>query len=287
MGSSKPAARKCGSSKVTSSNQKPALVTCRADCHRSAPASASATPRPPSAIAADVLSAHVRQPGGFAAELPAGPHPVDGQAGQHHQQADGAVDRIDANLVEGNRERRDREGDRDERHRRHPPLRPVVRAPTQQHDADGEQREEDPLGIDHAREQLPVGAGHDQHRGPCSLQRDGASGSAIDRMHVGGPLEQQAVLRHRVVHPRAGEDDAVQRAESGDHDQRRNSAAAGRPDQRLERVRRDARRGNDAVDGQDRQIDDVQPDIAGRDDQRADDQRSRNRALRVLVSSAV
>ena len=120
--------------------------------------------------------------------------------------------------------------------------RPVVRPAAQPHQARRHQREEDPLRVDHAREQRAVGVGERERRRPDRLQHDRAMRRAEHRMDRRHGLEQQAVARHRVVHARADEDDPVHRAERRDHHERRHDRGAAASEQRVGRFGRDTRR---------------------------------------------
>ena len=103
-------------------------------------------------------------------------------------------------------------------------------------------REEDPLGVDHAREERAVGVGRRQHRRPDRLDDDRAVRRAERRMHRAQPAEERAVLRHLVVHARADQDDAVDGAERRDHDERGHQRRAAAAEQHVRGVGRDARR---------------------------------------------
>ena len=61
------------------------------------------------------------------------------------------------------------------------------------------------------------------------------------------PLEQQSVLRHRVVHARAGQDDPGQTTERREHHDRGHRAGATGAEQRVGEIGGDARRCGDLV----------------------------------------
>ena len=119
---------------------------------------------------------------------------------------------------------------------------------------------------------------------PCATKRGGRNISRVDR---GDAAEEQAVARHRVIDPRAGEDEPVVATESGNHDRGRHGQRARLAKNGIHRGDRHAilRRVLDSVERQGRDVGEVREDVEDDDQPAAGQERARrgcgpDRALR-------
>src|SRR3954470_20833453 len=97
---------------------------------------------------------------------------VDRPTGADQDEADDALHRLGEYLIRNHVERRDDEYDWNERIEGNRTGGRVSVAASQPHGTDGHEREEDPFGINHAREQHPIAARAHEHRCPHALQSD-------------------------------------------------------------------------------------------------------------------
>ena len=128
-----------------------------------------------------------------------------------------------------------------------------------------------------------VDAGARQHEqaGPRCTARARRERRHVPHVELAGLRKNSAVLRHRVVDPRAGEDQAVVAAEGGDDDRHRHDRRARRPEDHRQRCGRHAvvGRGADLLERQRAEVGDVGEHVEHGHQQRAVGERERDVAL--------
>ena len=104
--------------------------------------------------------------------------------------------------------------------------------PAQREDARGREHVEDPRGEDHVSEELLEAPGRREQDRPARAHDHRKRGRSEARVHFGELAEEHAVARHRVVHARVREREAVRRAEHRDQHRHRDQLAGLGPEQR-------------------------------------------------------
>src|SRR6185437_16121828 len=89
--------------------------------------------------------------------------------------------------------------------------------------------------------------GGSKNASPDRLRGDGKMRSLSLRMERGHPSKGETILCHGVVNTRAGKRDPVERSESGNDDEQRDSGGASRAEDARHGVGRDARGTGDGV----------------------------------------
>ena len=209
----------------------------------------------------------------------AGTRGIHGNARSHQRQPRTAIERKRDQPVDD-----DGRGGQDEDDRR-PRITPdsisrlVSRTLPQQKNPARHEREEDPLGENHARKQLTIGAREHQYRRPDGLQRNRPMRSTEPRVKVIHPFKEHPIACHREVHARRRENAPHHGAEDREQHQGGNSQGPRIPEHDRRRIGRHARRRQNLVNRQDVEIDRIECDIGQGDDRDPDSERPGNRPL--------